>query len=548
MACEKGHEHGGSSGLDWPFAANPVWNCADCGKHLRAGRTDRHRKLVVTVSLFIPLAVGLSELYATITTSERRTNPAAYAAGALALAFALLLFLSPSLVVDGVIVLLLLFLLLNAGLKFGQAVVGGDPASPRIVMAVNGAFSLVLAGMSWLLWRKLGVNAAIGVAIAGYAAAEGWRQLLAPLSHHRLALHTYPPNTHPDRLINLGEHALFQQASEARSSSTLALMQTETYWLAVIGIALFATHIGRMRVSDTWLGLISPVVATAGDVVLALIVGTLLVLPARLLWRRITRPIERKAWQLRTSGQDALMDRVPRRCLELWTDARYGFSSSLQSARTSLPMAGGLVLRLGLPLALLFAAVNPVWGFSWYFNTESWASGFYQKMTELRVDIWRAKMTEAVLAAYGSAGDGMFRVSPPGIESGDFSFIVIGDTGEGDASQLSLVDSYLNLGQRDDVKFLIVSSDIIYPAGAMSDYESNFYLPFKGFTKPIYAIPGNHDWFDALEGFNANFLEPKAARAALAARADADLNLTSTDSKRIEKLLSWSKRLRDLRN
>ena len=61
----------------------------------------------------------------------------------------------------------------------------------------------------------------------------------------------------------------------------------------------------------------------------------------------------------------------------------------------------------------------------------------------------------------------------------------------------------------------------------MANYESNFYLPFKGFTKPIYAIPGNHDWFDALEGFNANFLEPKAARAALAARA-ADLNLTST--------------------
>ena len=108
----------------------------------------------------------------------------------------------------------------------------------------------------------------------------------------------------------------------------------------------------------------------------------------------------------------------------------------------------------------------------------------------------------------------------------------------------SLVDSYLNLGQRDDIKFLIVSSDVIYPAGAMSDYESNFYLPFKGFAKPIYAIPGNHDWFDALEGFNANFLEPKAARAALAARAAADLNLTSTDSGRIERLLKWSRDLR----
>ena len=55
----------------------------------------------------------------------------------------------------------------------------------------------------------------------------------------------------------------------------------------------------------------------------------------------------------------------------------------------------------------------------------------------------------------------------------------------------------------------------------MADYEFNFYFPFKGLEKPIYAIPGNHDWFDALEGFNANFLEPRAASAALEARVEA---------------------------
>jgi hypothetical protein len=80
----------------------------------------------------------------------------------------------------------------------------------------------------------------------------------------------------------------------------------------------------------------------------------------------------------------------------------------------------------------------------------------------------------------------------------------------------------------------------------MVDYEQNFYMPFKGFKKPIYAIPGNHDWFDALEGFNANFLEPKAARAALAARANADFKLTSTDEDRINKLLERSLDLQSL--
>jgi hypothetical protein len=155
-------------------------------------------------------------------------------------------------------------------------------------------------------------------------------------------------------------------------------------------------------------------------------------------------------------------------------------------------------------------------------------------------------MVEAVTRAYGG-GDELFRIRPDGVdEAVDFSFIVIGDPGEGDASQYSLISRYLALGLHDDVKFLVVASDVIYPAGAMEHYESNFYLPFQRFAKPIYAIPGNHDWFDALEGFNANFLEPKAARAAMEARVEADLGLTTTNASRIDRLLAQAARLREL--
>ena len=41
----------------------------------------------------------------------------------------------------------------------------------------------------------------------------------------------------------------------------------------------------------------------------------------------------------------------------------------------------------------------------------------------------------------------------------------------------------------DDVRFVVVSSDVVYPTGAMKDYESRFWLPFKGVNKPVYAIP-----------------------------------------------------------
>jgi calcineurin-like phosphoesterase family protein len=87
---------------------------------------------------------------------------------------------------------------------------------------------------------------------------------------------------------------------------------------------------------------------------------------------------------------------------------------------------------------------------------------------------------------------------------------------------------------------------VIYPAGAIEDYESNFHLPLHGFAKPIYAIPGNHDWYDALEAFNTNFLEPKAARAAIEGRIEADLGLTGTGARRIDRLLAEAARLRHL--
>ena len=49
--------------------------------------------------------------------------------------------------------------------------------------------------------------------------------------------------------------------------------------------------------------------------------------------------------------------------------------------------------------------------------------------------------------------------------------------------------------------FAIISSDVVYPAGELMDYERAVYRPYNGMNIPIYAIPGNHDWYDDLQGF-----------------------------------------------
>jgi Calcineurin-like phosphoesterase len=72
------------------------------------------------------------------------------------------------------------------------------------------------------------------------------------------------------------------------------------------------------------------------------------------------------------------------------------------------------------------------------------------------------------------------------------SFLVLGDTGEGDASQFALVPPLLEIGK--DTQFMVICSDVVYPAGDMNEYLDKFFVLYKDYPRPIYALPGNHDW------------------------------------------------------
>jgi hypothetical protein len=278
-------------------------------------------------------------------------------------------------------------------------------------------------------------------------------------------------------------------------------------WMLTIGGVFLAIHLGRMPISDSLLGISSPFVATAGDLLMTLILAALVLLPARLAWRRLTRPVERLAWSLHLGTQTgaAPMNAVADWVVVRWLRSRFSFSIRLREGRVSLPAALILLLRLGLPVTAFFVAFNPIWGFSWYFNTESWATGIYQKLTELRVDAWRIGMIDAVARAHGGGGDELFHVDPDGIQgSGDFRFLVLRDSGEGDASQSSLIARYLELGRRDDVKFLVILRRRVSRRTSRTT-ESNFSSSVPRLRQAGLHDPGNHDWYDALEAFSIIF-------------------------------------------
>lgn len=345
---------------------------------------------------------------------------------------------------------------------------------------------------------------------------------------------------HPERLTSTVERIQREETNR---------VSADRQWIGVLLLVLFFIHISRMGLDRSALGILSPLVAVIGDMVFALGLTYAVIIPFRLALRRATMRQARRGWEWvlgEVQGPQSWVQRGLKAVVRFWLEGRMRLSLRLRSARYSMRTAFGRGLQLGLPLAAILTASVPVWGMSWYFDTENWAAGIWDSWVAARTDVWRAAMIQAVVSAGESTQDANgFVVKPEGVNGTEpFSFIVIGDTGEGDASQHVLRDSLIRAAAAPDVRFVVVSSDVIYPVGAMKDYEPKFWLPFKGVTKPVYAIPGNHDWYDALEGFVATFFEPAAARTAMKARIAVDEGISATTDTEIEHYISTAGFLR----
>lgn len=107
------------------------------------------------------------------------------------------------------------------------------------------------------------------------------------------------------------------------------------------------------------------------------------------------------------------------------------------------------------------------------------------------------------------------KIEPVAYPQRGFTFAVIGDPGEGDESQIAppIVPEQSALAQQGPANpayptFTILSSDIVYPAGELMDYERTLYRPYASDspTPPlIYGLAGNHDWYNDLKGLMLNF-------------------------------------------
>jgi hypothetical protein len=114
---------------------------------------------------------------------------------------------------------------------------------------------------------------------------------------------------------------------------------------------------------------------------------------------------------------------------------------------------------------------------------------------------------------------------------GDFWFDYLADSGDGWNStyamaRLAAQDS-LDGGQLPRGQLLILGGDQVYPTASKEEYRDRFIAPFdeayapggakrwpdeRGKRPHLYAIPGNHDWYDGLNSFFGLFCRRRVAR------------------------------------
>lgn len=497
-------------------------------------------KLAFLVLGLLILMVGLLQNVTGFALRDPKASGTWFSRGGASILTGLLLMAMPRLTFAALALLLGLSWIIS-GISAGVAAL----RQGEVWSVIDGLINVLLGLAIALQWPISGILS-IGLWVGLRYVSLGWSLLLgaskAPIGAVKAG--------QPESILGIAPHPYLATLSEKLTGDLMISRRSDRSWTWIFLFTFFAIHASRMDTDWNLVGMLSPAGAVLGDAALAIVLAYGLIAPLSVSWRTMTRRVEQGAWGWYLSGVDQGKTAWGiRPVVGWWLTGRLRGAIGRNQARGSATAALGWGLQRGLPVAAVLMAVTPLWGVSWFFNTETWVTAGWEAWAERRTDHWREEMVKAVQQAYGDAGKdpAFFQIFPFHDDKGkpeDFSFIVIGDTGEGDASQHILRDQFLFLGQKPEVKFLVVSSDVIYPSGSMKDYEPKFYLPFKGFHKPIYAVPGNHDWYDALEAFNANMLEPKAARAALRARREADHRLTTTTEASIDAMVEEAGRLR----
>jgi len=110
-------------------------------------------------------------------------------------------------------------------------------------------------------------------------------------------------------------------------------------------------------------------------------------------------------------------------------------------------------------------------------------------------NLWRYSFDQTRPAVDPSRSVSFSRLLGRSAEDG-FRFLILADSGEGDRSQYGLLPLIHFLAP----DFLILNGDLAYPAGRIEDFEEGFFKPYRNLKIPVWAVPGNHEYYSRNQG------------------------------------------------
>lgn len=138
----------------------------------------------------------------------------------------------------------------------------------RSALLFDAAVNLLIGSAIGLRWPLSGAWA-VYVTVGLRLLSTGWSILFG----HDAALHDATADSsehHPDARLGLPPHSTVARMREQIDAYEERRWVGDRYWVSVLLITFFAIHVGRMNAEWNLVGLISPAIAVAGDVVFAI--------------------------------------------------------------------------------------------------------------------------------------------------------------------------------------------------------------------------------------------------------------------------------------
>src|SRR5437868_10596717 len=250
------------------------------------------------------IACGVLQMVETFQTFNEAARRSTYLSGALSVFAGILLLAQPQLLLRGLALFVAASFLVDGFSRTVAALRTRAVSGSWKWTLVSGLINVVLALVLVIRWPVSG-GAVVAILVGIRMLAAGWSVLLGS-AEKPLPVLEPSDAAHPDRRLRLPRRPEFAACEESLQAEEANQRRNNAAWCCIFVIVFFAIHLGRMQVEWNLVGMIAPLVASAGDVATALLIAFGIILPSRLGWRKLTRPLERRTWQrvLAVSDQD----------------------------------------------------------------------------------------------------------------------------------------------------------------------------------------------------------------------------------------------------